>query len=153
VTRPTNTQFAVASHVLLLLVDAGGRPVSSEEMARSVQASPVYLRRVLGRLRAAALVSSRPGPHGGWQLTRAPAAITFGDVWRAVHGDEPVLGLHGPAEACPVGAEVGALMNGIQDRITRAIEAELDRTTLIAAAARAGPAPAPLEDPVLAHQR
>jgi Rrf2 family protein len=138
-TRPTNTQFAVAAHVLLLIVAAGERPVSSEEMARSVQASPVYLRRVLGRLRAAGLVTSRPGPHGGWQLTRAPAQVTYGDVWRAVHGDEPVLGLHGPAEACPVGAEVGTLMNGIQDRITRAIEDELDRTSL--------------EDSVLAYQR
>jgi Rrf2 family protein len=138
-TRPTNTQFAVASHVLLLIVAAHDRPVSSEEMARSVQASPVYLRRVLGRLRAGGLVTSRPGPHGGWQLTRAAAAITFGDVWRAVHGDEPVLGLHGPAEACPVGAEVGTLMTGIQERITQAIEDELDRTSL--------------EDAVLAHQR
>lgn len=138
-TRPTNTQFAVAAHVLLLIVAADERPVSSEEMARSVQASPVYLRRVLGRLRAAGLVTSRPGPHGGWQLTRAPAQVTYGDVWRAVHGDEPVLGLHGPAEACPVGAEVGTLMNGIQDRITRAIEDELDRTSL--------------EDSVLAYQR
>ncbi len=138
-TRPTNTQFAVASHVLLLIVAADGRPVSSEEMARSVQASPVYLRRVLGRLRDAGVVTSRPGPHGGWQLARPAAEVSFGDVWRAVHGDEPVLGLHGPAEACPVGAEVGALMNGIQDRITQAIEDELDRTSL--------------EDPVLAHQR
>src|SRR3954452_11270266 len=114
-TRPTNTQFAVASHVLLLIVAADDRPVSSEEMARSVQASPVYLRRVLGRLREAGVVTSRPGPHGGWQLTRPAADVSFGDVWRPVHGDEPVLGLHGPAEACPVGAEVGALMNGIQD--------------------------------------
>lgn len=138
-TRPTNTQFAVAAHVLLLIVAADERPVSSEEMARSVQASPVYLRRVLGRLRDAGLVTSRPGPHGGWQLTRTAAQVTYGDVWRAVHGDEPVLGLHGPAEACPVGAEVGTLMNGIQDRITRAIEDELDRTSL--------------EDSVLAYQR
>jgi Rrf2 family protein len=128
--RPTNTQFAVAAHVLVLIVAADGRPISSDEMARSVQASPVYLRRVLGRLRAGGLVSSRPGPHGGWLLTRPPAAITLGDVWRAVHGDDPVLGLHGPAEACPVGAEIGGLMVGIQDRITRAIEHELDQTTL-----------------------
>jgi Rrf2 family protein len=138
-TRPTNTQFAVAAHVLLLIVDAGDRPVSSERMAGSVQASPVYLRRVLGRLRAGGLVTSRPGPHGGWQLTRDPAAISFGDVWRAVHRDEPVLGLHGPAEECPVGAEIGGLMRGIQDRITNAIEDELDQTSL--------------EDAVLAYQR
>jgi Rrf2 family protein len=128
--RPTNTQFAVAAHVLVLIVAADGRPISSDEMAHSVQASPVYLRRVLGRLRDGGLVSSRPGPHGGWLLTRAPAEATLGDVWRAVHGDEPVLGIHGPAEACPVGAEIGGLMHGIQDRIAQAIEDELDRTTL-----------------------
>ncbi len=142
---PTNTQFAVAAHVLVLIVAAGRRPVPSEEMARSVQASPVYLRRVLGRLRTGGLVTSRPGPHGGWQLARPADAITLGDVWRAVHGDVPVLGLHGPAEACPVGAEIGTLMNGVQDRLTQAIEEELDRTTLLEAARPAlrEPAPAP----------
>lgn len=134
--RPTNTQFAVAAHVLLLLAEDPRRPRSSEEMAPSVQASPVYLRRVLGHLRRAGLVVSRPGAGGGWQLARAAADVTLGDAWRAVQGDDPVLGLHGPAEACPVGREVGALFVGLQDRVSRAIEAELDRTTLAQAAAR-----------------
>jgi len=132
---PTDTKFAVAAHVLLLLVARPDRAVSSDEMAESVLASPVYLRRVLGRLRDAGLVSSRPGPSGGWQLTRAPAAVTLGDVWRAVQRDEPVLGLHGPAEACPVGGRIGALMMGVQERVSGAIEDELDRTTLRDAAA------------------
>src|SRR5690606_24680887 len=139
--RPTNTQFAVAAHVLLLLADDPDRPRSSEDMAPSVQASPVYLRRVLGHLRRAGLVVSRPGAGGGWLLTRAPGEITLGDAWRAVQGDDPVLGRHGPAEACPVGREVGVLFAGLEDRVSRAIEDELDRTTLAQAAARLGAPP------------
>lgn len=127
---PTNTQFPVAAHVLMLLAVSGPRPVSSEEMAESILATPVYLRRVCGHLRQAGLVTSRPGPHGGWQLDREPADITLGDLWRAVHADTPLLALHGRADACPVGAGVGELFIGIQDRVAAAVEAELDRTTL-----------------------
>ena len=132
--RPTNTQFAVAAHVLLLLERQPERPVSSEEMARSVQASPVYLRRVLGLLREAGLVSSRPGPAGGWALAHPAAEITLADVWRAVQREAPVLGMHRPAEACPVGGAIGAFFHGVQDRVSSAIEDELERTTLAAAA-------------------
>lgn len=138
--RPTNTQFAVASHVLLLLAAEPQRTVSSEEMAGSVLASPVYLRRVLGRLRQAGIVASRPGVGGGWQLERPATKITLGAAWRAVQGDDPVLGLHGPAEACPIGRSIGVQFTGIQDRVAHAIADELDHTTLAELVSQIDPA-------------
>ena len=87
--RPTNTQFAVAVHVLTYLagVAAESRPggtatesqaraASSEELALSANANPVHVRRVLGPLRKAGLVLSRPGPRGGWGLGRPATEIT-----------------------------------------------------------------------------
>jgi Rrf2 family protein len=130
VPRPANTQFAVACHVLTLL---GGLPearMSSEEMADSVGANPVYLRRVLGHLRRAGLVDSRPGVGGGWELCRAPEAITLGDAWRAIHGDEPLLGLHEVNPRCPVGRQVAVTLSELDRRAAHAVEAELDRTTV-----------------------
>jgi len=143
VTRPTNTQFAVAVHVLTLLA-AGPQPrMSSEEMAGSVGANPVYLRRVLGRLRAAGLVASRPGSRGGWEICRPPAEITLGDAWRAIQGTEPVLGLHGPNPACAVGREIQRTLGELDRRAAQALEAELDRTTIAEVVpADAGVAPA-----------
>ncbi len=128
--RATNTQFSVACHALSLLSSVPSEPVSSELVAGSAGASPVYVRRVLGLLRRADLVLSRPGAHGGWHLTRPGSEIRLGDVWRAVQGDEPVLGLHAPVAACPVGREVGGLMAEVERRTARAIERELDAMTV-----------------------
>ena len=60
-----------------------GRPVSSEELSASTNTNPVYVRRVLGPLRAAGLVSSRPGVHGGWELAVDARAIPLSQVWRS----------------------------------------------------------------------
>jgi len=106
--RPTSTHFAVAVHVLTYLASpaAEARAVSSEELAQSANVNPVHVRRVLGPLREAGLVSSRPGPRGGWGLTRPAAQIGVADVWNLVQADEHVLGLHGPNPACPVGRSI-----------------------------------------------
>jgi Rrf2 family protein len=130
VSRSTNTQFSVACHAVSMLASVPGEPVSSELIAGSANASPVYVRRVLGLLRRAALVSSRPGAHGGWHLTRPATDISLGDVWRAVQGPELVLGLHAPAPNCPVGGEVGLLMAEVERRTAHAIERELDTMTV-----------------------
>lgn len=128
--RPTNTQFAVAVHVLTLLAGAPEATLSSELLAGSVGANPVHVRRVLGALRRAGLVASRPGAHGGWQLQRAADTITLSDVWRAVQGGDPLLGLHGAAPECTVGQRIEHALRGIDRRAARAVEDELARTTI-----------------------
>lgn len=126
-----NTQFAVAVHFLTYLAGAGqGRPVSSEEVARSAAVSPVYLRRALGPLRAAGLVRSRPGSGGGWELCRAPEDIGLDAVWSIVQGGDAVLGLHGPSPDCPIGAGLIGVFDGIEGRVTAAIERELAECTI-----------------------
>jgi Rrf2 family protein len=141
VSSPTNTRFAVAYHVLGLLGGFSSEPLSSEQMAPNVGASPVYLRRVLGLLRRAGLVESRPGVRGGWSLTRPAAEISLGDVWRAVRGDEPLLGIHGPPEHCPVGGAVRAHLVEVEQRVARSIEAALDEMTVDDVVPEGGPFP------------
>ena len=128
--QPTNTQFAVAVHVLTLLGGAPGQVLSSEMLASSVGANPVHVRRVLGALRRGDLVASRPGVHGGWQLARAADTITLGDVWSAVQGDDPLLGLHGAAPECTVGQRIQRALGSVERRAARAVEQELARTTV-----------------------
>ena len=106
---PTNTRFSVAYHALSLLASIPDEPVSSELLAVSVGSSPVYLRRVLGLLRRAGLVESRPG---------------------AVQGEEPVLGVHGPPPGCPVGGSVQARLAEVEQRVSHAIEAALAAQTV-----------------------
>jgi Rrf2 family protein len=128
--RPTNTQFALAVHVLTMLAAIPRELQSSELMADSAGSNPVHIRRVLGRLRNAGMVVSRPGPHGGWQLVRAPAETTLADVWRALNGDDPILGLHEANPSCDVGQRIHANLAQIDRRAAAAIEAELETTTL-----------------------
>jgi Rrf2 family protein len=126
-TGPTNTQFAVAVHALTLLANLPDDPMSSEEISASVGTNPVYVRRVLGRLRAAGYVASRPGVRGGWRLQREPVAVTLGDVWRVIEGnDSPLLGVHHADPNCEVGQDIQRTLEAIERRTARAVEAELD---------------------------
>jgi Rrf2 family protein len=131
VSGPTNTQFAVAVHLLTLLASLPDVVQSSEEMAGSVGANPVHVRRVLGRLRTSGLVASRPGVHGGWRLVRDPDEVTLGEVWRVLQGDEPLLAIHdGANPECPVGREIQGTLTEIARRAAAAVEGELEQTTV-----------------------
>jgi Rrf2 family protein len=144
---PANTQFALGVHVLTLLAAVPAELQTSEVLAASAGSSPVYVRRVLGRLREAGLVASRPGAGGGWQLVASPSSTTLADVWRAVHGDSAVLGLHEAAPDCTVGQRIQRSLVDIDRRAARAIQDELATTTLselaeVSAPAGAAAAPA-----------
>lgn len=127
---PSNTQFAVAIHVLTLISSGHPEFRSSEAMAQSVGSSPVYIRRVLGHLREAGLVTSRPGPGGGWDLTRPATDITLGDAWRAIQEGAPVFGLHQVAPECPVGSGIAVTLTELDHQLTAVLEDHLDRTTI-----------------------
>ncbi|MBG6095398.1 Rrf2 family transcriptional regulator [Nocardioides luteus] len=131
---PTNTRFAVAVHVLTYLAScaAAGRttPVSSDELAASTAVNPVHVRKVLGPLRTAGLVRSRPGAHGGWELAADPGVVNLAQVWQLLQGDDPVLGIHGPNPACPVGASIQGVLVDLDRRVAKAVLAELEGITL-----------------------
>ncbi len=126
-----STRFTVAVHILTLLAQNSAEPVTSEYLAGSVNTNPVVIRRVLGALRAARLVTSQGGNGGGWRLVGDPQAITLRDVYCAVE-DEPLFALHHrpPNPHCPVGRHIQGALGGHFAAATRALEAELARTTL-----------------------
>lgn len=131
VARSINTRFAVAVHVLTYLAGVtDGRPVSSDEMATSVNANPVYLRRVLGPLREAGLVRAQRGLHGGWELRLAADQISLDVVWRLLQGDDPVLGLHGPDPACATGRRVQDGLVALDHLVAGSVEAALGGVTI-----------------------
>jgi Rrf2 family protein len=134
---PTNTQFALAVHMLTLLAGSAPALLSSEDMAGSAGSNAVHVRRVLGGLREAGLVSSRPGVGGGWQLTGDPEATTLADVWRVVHGGDPILGLHGAHPDCTVGQSIQRLLRDVDRRAQRAVAEELATTTIAQLVAQA----------------
>lgn len=133
-----NTHFALAVHVLTYLASAGaGRHVGSEELSASTGGNPVHLRRALGPLREAGFVASRPGAAGGWSLALPAGEIRLDAIWRCLRDGEPLVGLHGPDPACPVGALIETSLVDLGASVTRAVERELAATSVADLAALA----------------
>ena len=89
----SNTHFSMAVHVLSVLAYLEGKVVGSEDLARSVETNPSFLRGLIGVLRDAALVETRLGKGGGTLLARPASRITLYDVYLATES-QPALKSH-----------------------------------------------------------
>lgn len=156
----SNSRFAVAIQVLALARGGHGAscgcPVTSEHLAELVNTNPVVIRRILGPLREAGLVSSQPGPGGGWRLTRPPAEITLRDVYRAIEADRSFAAPERMAASeCPVGRCLSGVLNSCYQAAEEALEAKLAQVTVadVIRSARGG-APRALgyDDPALREE-
>lgn len=126
-----NSQFAVGTHILTLLAQTPDQSMTSERIAGSVNTNPVVIRRILGLLSRAGLVSSQPGTGGGWQLRRAPEEITLLAIYRAVD-EGRLLALHhrSPNPACLVGRNIQYTLEDIFGEAERALEQVLAGQTV-----------------------
>ena len=79
-----NSRLSLALHALGHMAADPERPLTSNEIAEHNQTNPVYVRRVLGLLRQAGLLTSATGPRGGWLLARPADAISLADVYLAL---------------------------------------------------------------------
>ncbi len=138
----TNSRFAVAIHILTLLAHRHPEPLTSAYMAISVTTNPVVLRRLLGDLRRAGLVESRPGNSGGWRLCKLPEQITLLDCYLAVQ-ESPLLGLplQKPNPLCTVGKTITQALYGLFEEAEQALEARLSQTNLAQVVAHIGAPP------------
>lgn len=129
----SNSRFTIAVHTLTLIAQGGDEPTTSEYIASSANTNPVVIRRLLGALREAKLVTSQGGNGGGWRLARTPGAITLCDVYRAVEDlSEPLFSMHprGANPNCPVGRHIEQSLFVRYDAARHALEAELSRSTI-----------------------
>lgn len=83
-----------------------GEPMSADLLAQKTKVPRRYLHRVLQDLAIANLVSSRPGPGGGYELAKPTDRITILDVVNAVSPLERIrhcpLGLPTHTKLCPL---------------------------------------------------
>ena len=85
------------------------------------QAVPVrFLEQIFQDLRRAALVTSKRGPRGGYQLGRAAQDISLGDVFRAIEG---TLAVYSGEDAA---AEGDAASLAITDAAFRELSARIE---------------------------
>jgi len=126
----TSSRFAVAVHVLTLMAWADDEPLKSEQVAESVNTNAVVIRRMLCELAESKLVVSQSGAMGGSKLAREPGQITLLDIYQAVES-RGVFSLHRhPNRDCPVGVNIGAVLNQVLDEVDTAVERVLANITI-----------------------
>ncbi|WP_139998879.1 Rrf2 family transcriptional regulator [Paenibacillus paridis] len=131
----SNSHFTVALHILsrIYLDKDKNQPfVSSALIARSVNSHAVFIRRILGALNRAGLVSvRRGGVNGGWSLAKSADLVTLLDVYEAVE-EKPLKELHysAPNYACPIGRGIQPALTHYYESAEAAFRKELSKTTL-----------------------
>ena len=129
-----SSRFTIAIHILICVELYGkDEPATSESLAGSIGAHPVVIRRILGQLRRAGLITVARGREGGAHIARPLADITLADVFRAVESiaDDTLFSFHeNPNPACPVGRSIHTILDGHLAAIQRAMEREMQQTTL-----------------------
>jgi DNA-binding IscR family transcriptional regulator len=77
------------------------------------------------------MVSSQPGPSGGWFLEREPERITLRDVYRAVE-EEQLFSMHhrSPSSSCLVGRNIQEVLQTYFGEAEEAMKEKLGGKTI-----------------------
>jgi len=107
-------------------------PASLAEIAAEEDLPRAYLEQLVINLREATLVTSTRGAHGGYELARAPEAITMAEVLRALEGPvAPMLcASEDPDHAIGCDRSARCTVNVLWVRVRDAVTGALDSMTL-----------------------
>ena len=129
----TNTQFAIATHIMAALGHAAGKEVNSAEIAGSVNTSSSFVRRILAKLSKAGLVKTATGKGGSCWLARPARRISLLDIYRAVEAPKAFAIHQYPAEKqCPVSCGIKPALSRVLADTQQAVEGSLQRKSLAA---------------------
>jgi Rrf2 family protein len=125
-----NTQFSIAVHVLAAIANYEAA-FTSEVLAGSVNANPVFVKRILVKLSKAKLVKTTVGKSGGYDLARSPKRISLLDIHSAVNPPS-AFAIHAYAKAngCVVSCNIKEVMGEVLARTQKTLESDLKQTTL-----------------------
>lgn len=127
-----STRFTMAVHILLAIGEfAPTTRTTSTFLSQSVNANPVVIRRALGQLKDAGIITVEMGP-GGAAFARPAEQITLLDVYRAVESTEDHLfNFHeNPNAECPVGRNIHAVLDSELNDAQKALEDRLAQTSI-----------------------
>jgi Rrf2 family protein len=137
-----------AVHSCLLLAWSGQDTVPAARLARYYQLPAAYLNKQLQALSRAGVLSSLPGPRGGFRLARPPERITLMDIVSAIEGPAEAFRcteirergpLMGPGERYPAPCSIATAMRRAEMAWRRTL-AEQTLADVMAAAERSTPA-------------
>ena len=129
-----SVRFTAAVHTLLCInyFEKDYR-VTSGFIAESTGVNAVIIRKILLQLQKAGLVKTAAGV-GGSHLLKTPEETTLLSVYNAVNEGEDereLFNFHpSPNSQCPIGKNIHRVLDPALDAAQKAMEAELQKTTL-----------------------
>lgn len=124
-----SSRFTIAVHILTCIELLKERyTLTSEFLAQSVGVNPVVIRRIIGQLKKAGLISVTRGASGGALLAVGPHEITLYDVYRAVDSvrEEGLFRFHeNPNDKCTVGRRIHNILDHRLLEAEKALEQRL----------------------------
>lgn len=124
-----STRLSDALHILVLVAMSDGS-VSSAQIAESVRTHPSFVRQLVGKLKAAGIVTSTRGKPCT-ALARPAEEISMLDVYRAVEGNKLLLHLdiHTNPE-CGAGVNIQYVLGEYYEDVQRATCEEMSKIRL-----------------------
>ncbi|MGJ8556181.1 MAG: RrF2 family transcriptional regulator [Sulfitobacter geojensis] len=125
-----NSRLSLALHTLSHMAGDPDRLRTSSDIAEHAGTNPVVVRRVLGKLREAGLLTSEKGHAGGWRLARLPCDISLADVYLAL--DERMVAADESSEAptCSVEHALHKKVSGVLEEIEESLVKRLAETSI-----------------------
>ncbi len=125
-----NSRLSLALHTLSHMAGEPDRMRTSTDIADHAGTNPVVVRRVLGKLREAGLLTSEKGHAGGWRLARKPQDISMADVYLAL--DERLVASDeiSAAPACSIEHALHKRVSGVLEEIEQSLVKKLGETSI-----------------------
>lgn len=125
-----NSRLSLALHTLSHMAGEPERVRTSSDIAEHAGTNPVVVRRVLGVLRKAGLLTSEKGHAGGWRLARAPETISLADVYIAL--DERLVASDAghTAPVCSVEQALHTRVAEVLNDVEKSLVARLGETSI-----------------------
>lgn len=126
-----STRFSDSIHILAFInIYQGKVPLTSNNIAASIETSPVVVRRLMSQLRKAGMIHTVHGAADP-QLTKQPADISLYDILLAVEDEVHLFTVDPKTNPdCIVGGNIQAALTSYYHQAEVAAEAKLARTSL-----------------------
>ncbi|XXK31305.1 RrF2 family transcriptional regulator [Rhodobacteraceae bacterium nBUS_24] len=125
-----NSRLSLALHTLSHMAGDPGRVRTSADIADHAGTNAVVVRRVLGRLREAGLLTSEKGHAGGWRLAREPQNISLADVYLALDESLISTGTENHTPTCSVEHALQRQILSVMEEIEHSLVDRLSETNI-----------------------
>ena len=128
-----SSRFTIAVHIFAC-IDTFEKDykVTSDFLASSVNVNPVVIRKILGQLKAAELITVKRGS-GGAAIAKPLEEISFYDIYKAVECVDSGELFHfheNPNKQCPVGRNIHNILDEKLQQVQQAMEEKLKDITI-----------------------